>query len=141
MQKDGRFGYINEKGKKVIEFYYDQAYAFQDGVALVKVGTKWNLIDKKGDKVFEDDYAYLERDPETDLIWFVENDKLGLMNKNGKVLAEPIYDVTKSGSTYYNDANFSEGLAARQQRHEIRIHQCEGRRCDRSQVRRSGILP
>jgi hypothetical protein len=113
VQKDGHYGYINEKGKKIIEFYYDQAYAFQDGVALVKVGTKWNLIDKQGDKVFEDDYVYLERDPETDLLWFVENDQLGLMNKNGKVLAEPIYDVDKNiaSTTYYNYSNFSEGLA------------------------------
>jgi hypothetical protein len=111
VQKDGRYGYIDEKGNKKIEFYFDLAYAFKDGVALVKVGTKWNLIDKKGAKVFEDDFAYLERDVETDLIWFVEDEKLGLMTKAGKVLADAIYDVDKSGSTYYVYANFSEGLA------------------------------
>lgn len=111
VQKDGRYGYIDAKGNKKIEFYYDRAYAFKDGVALVKVGTKWNLIDKKGAKVFEDDYAYLERDVETDLIWFVVDEKLGLMNKSGKVLVDAIYDVDKSGSTYYVYANFSEGLA------------------------------
>lgn len=111
VQKDGRYGYIDEKGNKKIEFYYDLAYAFKDGVALVKVNTKWNLIDKKGAKVFEEDYVYLERDPETDLIWFVLDDKLGLMNKAGKVLAEAIYDVDKGLTTYYNYANFSEGLA------------------------------
>lgn len=111
VKKDERYGYIDAKGNKKIEFYFDQAYAFKDGVALVKVGSKWNLIDKKGNKVFEDDYAYLERDVETDLIWFVKDDKLGLMNKAGKVLADAIYDVDKSGSTYYVYANFSEGLA------------------------------
>jgi len=111
VQKDGRYGYIDEKGNKKIEFYFDLAYAFKDGVAMVKVGTKWNLIDKKGAKVFEDDYEYIERDLETDLIWFVEDEKLGLMTKTGKVLADAVYDVDKSGSTYYVYANFSEGLA------------------------------
>lgn len=111
--KDGRYGYIDSKGKKVIEFYFDEAYAFQDGIALVKVGTKYSLINKKGVKVIDEDYDYLERDVETGLVWYVKNDKLGLMNTNGKIITDAIYQVTKSSfsSTYYIHSYFSDGLA------------------------------
>ena len=113
VQKDGRFGYINNTGKKVIEFYYDEAYAFKDGVALVKVGTKYNLINKKGVKVFEDDYDFLQRDSETGLVWYVANEKLGLMNTSGKKLTEPIYQANKSSysNTYWISSFFSNGYA------------------------------
>lgn len=42
-------GYINEDGEIVIEFQFEDASVFSEGLAAVKVGDKWGYINKKGE--------------------------------------------------------------------------------------------
>jgi len=62
--KDDRtnlYGYYSFNGKKIIDFYYDMAYAFHKGKAVVKKKGKYYLIDKTGKvlKLFKiDDKKY-----------------------------------------------------------------------------------
>jgi WG containing repeat len=44
----GRFGYINTEGTMVIPMQFEMAQPFSDGLAAVRVDSKWGYIDKTG---------------------------------------------------------------------------------------------
>ena len=46
--KNGKHGYVNEQGKVMIPLQYDEAYAFSESRAGVKLGDKWGFIDSTG---------------------------------------------------------------------------------------------
>jgi hypothetical protein len=41
VEKEGKRGYIDKKGRVAIDFQYDEAWPFYEGTAPVKVGKKW----------------------------------------------------------------------------------------------------
>jgi hypothetical protein len=49
----GKQGYIDRTGAVVIRPQFDGAHMFCQGLAQVKVGTKWGYIDKTGKYVWE----------------------------------------------------------------------------------------
>lgn len=57
---EGKWGYIDSKGKLAIKPRYDDARTFRNGNALVsntsKNGIKWGLIDKKGKLILDVQY-------------------------------------------------------------------------------------
>lgn len=56
VRKNGKWGYINKKGKAVIKPQYDVKdpfVNFSEGLALVKKDGKWMFIDKKGKVVLK----------------------------------------------------------------------------------------
>ncbi len=108
---NGKWGYIDTRGRESIEFMYDGAGAFYDGVALVYLDGEYALINKRN-RTQTDWFEYLERDSENGLIWYVENDKLGLMNANGRKLTDAEFeDITIYSWGYSVGTSFSEGLA------------------------------
>jgi hypothetical protein len=48
VQVDGKYGYINQKGEKIIPPIYEIAFYFKEGFAYVSYKGKWGIIDKKG---------------------------------------------------------------------------------------------
>ena len=59
MNAEKKYGYINEDFEVVIDFIYDDASAFYDGVALVELDDEFFLINTKGEKITESfDYLY-----------------------------------------------------------------------------------
>lgn len=52
VKKHGKWGDVDEKGEKVIDFNYDDASEFEDGSALVTVKVRSYYIDKKGKEQF-----------------------------------------------------------------------------------------
>ncbi|WP_338812403.1 WG repeat-containing protein [Bernardetia sp. Wsw4-3y2] len=54
------FGYLDENGKKVIDFAYYKAFPFSDNMAKVdlsRAGTKWSYINEKGEVVIKSAYT------------------------------------------------------------------------------------
>lgn len=47
----GKWGYINEKDEEVIPFIFDSAGPFYNGVARVKIGSKYFFIDRYGNEL------------------------------------------------------------------------------------------
>lgn len=47
------FGAVNTKGELVVKMKYDDIRSFNEGCAPAKLGDKWILIDKKGEKISE----------------------------------------------------------------------------------------
>lgn len=137
VELDGKWGYINNKGKFIIPALYDKAGAFYEGEAIVNVGGKAQLINKDGKFVLDDYVDVLYRDDETKLLIYRKNGRSGLMSASGKVLSEALFDslspfsegyaIIKAGTKYgyintsgkivisitYDHARaFSNGLAA-----------------------------
>lgn len=46
-------GYMDESGRMILPFSYDEGFAFVDGAAVVKEGELWHLIDRQGQQVSE----------------------------------------------------------------------------------------
>lgn len=109
---DGKWGYIDEDGDLAIDFEYDNASAFILGTAIVVKGSKYGLINTKN-QLQTDWYDYLYKDDANGLIWFVEDDLVGLMDEKGKIMLEAQFDDLhiSSANRYSLYTSFSNGYA------------------------------
>lgn len=98
-------GYLDEKGEVAIPASYDYAYDFLDGYAVVVMGTSMGVINKKGEFTLSlQDKGIANQGAER--IGFQDPDsrKYGLMDVNGKVIVQAIYD---NYSTYgFTDSEY-----------------------------------
>jgi hypothetical protein len=90
-----------------VEPQFDDVTGFQEGLAFVKVGDKWGVIDKTGKEVVKPQYD----DPEYFAYSFIEgmaqvskDGKWGYIDKTGKEIVSPQYELF--------GGDFSDGLAA-----------------------------
>lgn len=89
---DGDWGFLNLKGKEVIDDDFDQVTSFVNGRASVKEEDEWGAINKKGKEVIDIGYdAPILFLGEYALI--NERGKAGIINKQGKEVIEPQYEV------------------------------------------------
>lgn len=95
------YGFINDKGEKVIKPQYANARDFSEGLAAVKDVDKWGFINGKGDVVIEPQYSFVG-DFKEGLAFVLVNGQYGYIDKKGKMVINPQFDRA---------ANFSEGLA------------------------------
>ena len=104
VKQNGKWGYVNQQGKTVIPFQFDEAGAFaQDELALVKTEGKYGFINKKGKFVVDPELR--DAVPFADGVAFIV--KVGgaptLINTSGKEIAV----LEKAVKVH----SFSEGLA------------------------------
>ncbi|MCI6490961.1 MAG: WG repeat-containing protein [Prevotella sp.] len=60
LSSSGKYCYVNTKGEKVIDYQFDDAFPFYDGVAAaVKIGNAWGLINSSGNIIVAPKYAEL----------------------------------------------------------------------------------
>jgi hypothetical protein len=104
---DYKYGFFDKNGNQAIEFKYDDANAFSDGIAWVKKDGKWGCIDKKGNTVIEFDYVWIN--DFNDGLAFVRKDNTHPMciDREGNV----VIDEFPQGLHWSNYLDFSEGLA------------------------------
>lgn len=97
----GKFGYVNEEGKKVISYKYSEAYPFEEGIAKVRKGDKYGFIDEEGNVVGKIKYTLIL--PFTGSYCRVavggsykdgilQGEKWGFINKKGEEILKPEYD-------------------------------------------------
>lgn len=117
--KKGRWGYVDLSGRKVIDYKYDEAQNFVDGVAMVRKGDSWGLINVRDDEVLKVKYDLIEK--HSDKVYRVAqggkhkdgvlmDEKYGFMSDKGKTILKPEYDeigsfvngmaFIKKGNTY-----------------------------------------
>ena len=106
VREGASFGYINSEGSYVIPPRFEEAQAFDGKFATAVLEGEKYLIDKKGEILFKHDFAdWRWADPDHELpLLIVEtgNQKQGLANLSGKLLADPIYthiDAFSNGRT------------------------------------------
>jgi hypothetical protein len=99
-----KWGYIDRTGTLVIDFKYDDAGSFSEGLASVKVGDVWGCIDESGSIVIAPQYE--------NPLWFSNglarvwtSVEKGYIDRSGTLVIrnDPEWDWT---------SDFSEGLAA-----------------------------
>ena len=98
---NGKYGYVNTEGKRVVDCIYDKAYAFSEGLAVVELNGKYGYINTEGkrvvDCIYDKAFAFREGLAVVEL-----NGKWGYINTEGKRVVDCIYDDAFS---------FREGLA------------------------------
>lgn len=89
--KNGKLGYVNETGKKVIDFQYDYAEEFQNGLAMVRVDGKNGYINCSGIQVikaiFDDASSFQDGTAKVTI-----NQKAGIIDLYGNFIVEPQYE-------------------------------------------------
>ena len=97
----GKFGYVDENGKKVISYSYKEAYPFEEGMAKVRKGDKYGFINPKGKAIGKIKYTVIL--PFTGSYCRVavggsykdgilKGEKWGFLNKRGEEILPPEYD-------------------------------------------------
>ena len=91
VMRNGKYGYIDRKGKLVIPLRYDYAYSFSEGLARVYLHEQCGFIDKSGFQVipFKYDNAW---DYTEGLAAVVLNDKYGYIDMQGNEVIPLQYD-------------------------------------------------
>jgi len=114
VQMGEKFGYINKRGKFVVDAQYEDAHSFVKGKAAVKLNGKYGYIDVAGKVISPFEILTIDTIPaqtETDSIKFeffenlagaFINGAYGFVNRSGEVVIQPRYSDV---------GNFSEGLA------------------------------
>jgi uncharacterized protein (DUF3820 family) len=54
---DGKHGWIDHSGTEVIPLQYEDAWDFREGLAAVRVGSRWHYIDVYGRRAFQLDFS------------------------------------------------------------------------------------
>jgi hypothetical protein len=84
-QQGDYWGYIDTKGKILINPQFSAAYPFQDGVAIVESNDKYGIIDKKGAYIVQPVYKELNIFSEGLAACVKENGAIEFIDKKGEV--------------------------------------------------------
>ena len=99
-KKQFSWGFINKKGKLVIEANFQDVGNFQEGLCAIKNNNLWGFINKKGTIVIQAKYK---------TVWAFKNgfarvlnnkNLIGFINKEGKEIIKPQYD---NANDFVND--------------------------------------
>jgi len=101
---EGRYGYINKKGKMVIKPKFDWALNFTDGLAPVQItkilkGKVWGYVDKKGKFVIKPKFdgliagQFQKGLADVDIKLDKKGQWFGYIDKSGKFLIEPKFNL------------------------------------------------
>lgn len=102
VKKNGKWGFLDRNGVKKIQFKYDDAYPFSEGMARVKLNNIWIVIDKNGKELFQGATHYQDMDFHDGLLAVERDDKWGFIDKTGKVIVPFKFESVN---------NFKNGLA------------------------------
>ena len=98
--KDGKFGYINNRGVEITPPKYDCALRFHWDVGRVQLNGKWGLVNKQGKEITPPVYDEIKghQDPIVKL-----GNKYGFLSrKTGKLLTPVKYDHAKQWVQVFN---------------------------------------
>jgi hypothetical protein len=101
VDQNGKWGFIDAKGRIVIRPTFEQVSYFSEGLAAVKMNGQYGFIDKTGKMVITPRFRYAF-DFSEGLAW-VEGGPTGFIDKTGKIV------LSAPGSTYCRE--FRDGLA------------------------------
>lgn len=73
-EKNGKWGVVDDKGKLICDFIYDEVRNFTEGIAAVRIDEKWGYINESGKQICEIRY---------DSVGDFQS-KLGVVEKEGK---------------------------------------------------------
>jgi hypothetical protein len=103
LQKDGLWGFVNEKCEWVVDCKYDDCLFFTEiGFSGVEVDGKWGFISTSGKMVVEPVYDHVQMCCGDDYVAVCKDELWGLIDSNGKVIFVP------SASYLITDGDYGE---------------------------------
>jgi hypothetical protein len=91
IEKNDKWGYINEEGTELIAPQFDDATLFSEGLAVVAMKDKFGYIGKSGKIILP--FSYSEADPFHNGFALVLVDSLyGVINRKGEFVIKPQYE-------------------------------------------------
>ena len=113
VSSSGKYGYVNTKGEKVIDHQFDKADTFYDGVAAVKMGDKWGLINSSGNFIAALKYDTLYYAGSNRYVFAPKNSSsssssrlYGLMDASGTEVVPAMYNNI-NGNEYDTSGRFT----------------------------------
>jgi hypothetical protein len=90
-ERKGKWGYVNQAGKKAVSFKYEKAGAFSEGLAPVRLKGKWGYINKAGKTVIP--LMYYQADVFFEGVALVRSSgNFFFIDRTGKK-SSPVYDA------------------------------------------------
>lgn len=111
IQKNNKYGYINDRGQIIIPLKYDKAVEFCNGTAIVGVNThewddkdtfKYTIIDIMGNELCPCRFDHIEPTNVNSVFRIFEDNRVGLIDNHGHIIVDVRYNRIE---------DFSEGLA------------------------------
>ncbi len=104
VHKNDSVYYINKENTNTLNKIFADAHVFRDGIAPVKINSKWCFMNRQG---FLYSKQYDEINELIDDVYIVKiNGKYGALNRFGQILLEPKFEKLgdfKNGFAYYNE--------------------------------------
>lgn len=95
VQKDGKFGFIDTKGKLRIANRYDSIQDFHEGLAPIKLIGKWGFINMRDELAIHPNYQWVSGF-ERDICLARQNGKYGAINPRGQTILSFRYDAMRA---------------------------------------------
>lgn len=108
--KNKKFGFTDFANKQIIPNRFDAVRCFRMGFAPVAVGNKWGIINKAGQFVVEPIYDYAGAFGLEKIAGVIKDNRIGLVDTTGKLIAPFKYYWTRPLSTYPDYPFFIHGL-------------------------------
>lgn len=88
--KTARCIFLDRTGQPLTP-WFDDAWAFQEGIAKVEVDGKFGFIDSSGKMVIEAEYSHASRYCENGIVFVERDGRWGFRAKDGRWLAQPVF--------------------------------------------------
>jgi calcineurin-like phosphoesterase len=92
IHKDGKFGFVDAKGKLSIANRYDSIQDFNEGLAPIKLIGKWGFINTRDEIVVQPNYQWVSGFHNGICIAQQRNGKFGVIDPKGQVILNFKYD-------------------------------------------------
>lgn len=104
IEKDGKYGAINNKFTIVIKPSYDEIRGFRKGYTVAKLHQKYGVLNTKGERVIPFQYEDLYHTNLPKVFVFEKDQKYGLITVSGKEILPPNYGfsiaIVNKGKNY-----------------------------------------
>lgn len=87
----GKWGYADDNGTMVIKYKFAGASDFSDGIAMVREGNKYGIIDESGNYTIKPKYDMITPFNSFGLAEVMQGDKHGFINKSGNLVIQCKY--------------------------------------------------
>lgn len=135
---DHHYGFIDDKGKELTSFKYEDAKPFAHGIAQVRLNNKWGYINRQGKEITPFKYDEIKESYFSEADQFVRiyqvsesgQKKYGLLATSGKELTAPVYEEIKP---------FYEGMAVMIRNNMMGVLNMEGKEVAAARYSKAGV--
>jgi len=103
VKSNGKYGFLNRRGKEVIPCIYDELSVFKNGHAIAKKYNERFYIDENNNRYpqLQNTYTSIGHFSENGYAIVSQNQKKGIINDRGTEIVPPIYDYIEESKNHF----------------------------------------